>query len=107
MQTTVKGLIPRCFDHDAPHNSVNSFATQHKHGKAWSKRFHWRTSRSAVPYAPRAASVRVQKGEPNGLESTENRRSIGWHGNQHVYVRDPQVSGSDIYTSSAGGPPGL
>jgi hypothetical protein len=36
----------------------------------------------------------VPKGEPNGLESTENRRSVGRHGNQHVYVRDPQVSGS-------------
>jgi len=30
-------------------------------------------------------------GEPNGLESAENRRSIGRHGNQHVYVRHPQV----------------
>ena len=36
----------------------------------------------------------VSKGAPNGLESTENRRSLGRHGNQHVYVRDPQVSGS-------------
>jgi hypothetical protein len=36
----------------------------------------------------------VPKGEPNGLESTENRRSVGRHGNQHVYVRYPQVSGS-------------
>jgi hypothetical protein len=35
----------------------------------------------------------VSKGEPNGLESTEDRRSAGRHGNQHVYVRDPQVSG--------------
>jgi hypothetical protein len=35
----------------------------------------------------------VSKGAPNGLESTENRRSIGRHGNQHVYVRHPQVSG--------------
>ena len=38
----------------------------------------------------------VSKGARNGLESTENRRSVGRHGNQHVYVRDPQVSGSDI-----------
>ena len=36
----------------------------------------------------------ISKGEPNGLESTENRRSVGRHGNQHVYVRHPQVSGS-------------
>ena len=37
----------------------------------------------------------ISKGAPNGLENTENRRSVGRHGNQHVYVRDPQVSGSD------------
>ena len=37
----------------------------------------------------------VSKGEPNGLESTENRRSVGRNGNQHVYVRDPQVSGAN------------
>jgi hypothetical protein len=28
------------------------------------------------------------------LESTKNRRSVGRHGNKHVYVRYPQVSGS-------------
>jgi len=33
----------------------------------------------------------VSKGEPNGLESTKNRRSAGRHGNQHVCVRRPQV----------------
>jgi hypothetical protein len=37
------------------------------------------------------------KGEPDGLESTENRRSIGRHGNQHVYVRYPQVSGRTFH----------
>src|SRR5438552_13875713 len=35
----------------------------------------------------------VQKGGPNGLESTKNRRSAGWHGNQHVCLRCPQVIG--------------
>jgi len=38
-------------------------------------------------------SSQARKGEPNGLESTENRRSVGRNGNQHVYVLDPQVSG--------------
>ena len=37
----------------------------------------------------------VSKGEPNGLESTKNRRSAGRHGNQHVCVRRPEVTGSD------------
>ena len=36
------------------------------------------------------------KGDRNGLESTQDRRSAGRHGNQHVYVRDPQVSGSVV-----------
>jgi hypothetical protein len=44
----------------------------------------------------RAEVVRFQKGEPNGLESTKNRRSAGRHGNQHVCVRRPQVTSSDI-----------
>src|ERR1700722_16622166 len=30
----------------------------------------------------------------NGLEDPKDRRSIGWHGNQHVCVRRPQVSGT-------------
>ena len=40
----------------------------------------------------------VSKGEPNGLESTENRRSAGRHGNQYVCVRRPQVSGGGIFS---------
>ena len=32
-------------------------------------------------------------GEVNELENSEDRRSVGRNGNQHVYVRDPQVSG--------------
>src|SRR5687768_9107954 len=49
----------------------------------------------------------VSKGAPNGLESTENRRSAGRDGNQHVCVRRPQVIGSDRFSFSAGEPPGL
>jgi hypothetical protein len=42
----------------------------------------------------RASSPDIKvKEAPNGLESAENRRSVGRHGNQHVYVRYPQVSG--------------
>jgi hypothetical protein len=33
----------------------------------------------------------------NGLESTEDRRSAGWHGNQHVCLRRPQVSGRNSF----------
>jgi hypothetical protein len=40
----------------------------------------------------------VSKGAPNGLESTKNRRSAGRHGNQHVCVRGPQVTGSDRFS---------
>jgi hypothetical protein len=34
----------------------------------------------------------------NGLESTEDRRSAGRHGNQHVCLRCPQVSDSKHHT---------
>ena len=38
----------------------------------------------------------VDKESQNGLEDTENRRCAGRHGNQHVCVRRPQVSGSIV-----------
>jgi hypothetical protein len=67
---------------------------QHKHSKFHAKDL---TGELFDPhYLISEGGVRpVSKGAPNGLESTENRRSVGRHGNQHVYVRDPQVSGSD------------
>jgi hypothetical protein len=40
----------------------------------------------------------VCKESQNGLENPEDRRSAGWHGNQHVRVRRPQVSGCDSFT---------
>ena len=40
----------------------------------------------------------VDKETRNGLEDPENRRSAGWHGNQHVCVRRPKVSGGDSLT---------
>jgi hypothetical protein len=43
----------------------------------------------------RAEFVRFNKESQNGLESTEDRRSAGRHGNQHVCVRRPQISGCD------------
>jgi hypothetical protein len=39
----------------------------------------------------RAESSSCLQGEPNGLESTEDRRSAVRHGNQHVCERHPQV----------------
>jgi hypothetical protein len=53
-----------------------------------------------VPYyvAGRAEFVRFDLMESlNGLESTENRRSAGRHGNQYVRLRRPQVSGRDSF----------
>jgi hypothetical protein len=94
-RTTGKHLIPRCFDQEVPHNSVKPFATQHKHTGFFGKDL---TGELFDPrYLNSEDGVRpAAKGEPNGLESTENRRSAGGHGNQHVYVRRPQVSGSAI-----------
>ena len=65
-----------------------------------SEKFKWRTFPTTVVYLQGGTFVRSQQGEPNGLESTEDRRSVGRHGNQHVYVRHPQVSGSALYTFS-------
>jgi hypothetical protein len=42
----------------------------------------------------RAQFVRFEKESQNGLEDPKDRRSAGRHGNQHVCVRRPQVSGS-------------
>src|SRR5260221_7549763 len=67
MQTTAKGLIPRCFDRDRLHNSVNYLAMQHRPAGVFGKRFHWRTSRSAVPY-------------PGGRSSSGIKRSAKWPG---------------------------
>jgi hypothetical protein len=34
-----------------------------------------------------------EKESQNGLENPEDRRSAGWHGNQHVCLRRSQISG--------------
>ncbi len=41
------------------------------------------------------------KGEPKWPGKHRNRRSVGRNGNQHVYVRDPQVSGAARLSSRA------
>ena len=65
---------------------------QHENPVFYDERFHWRTLQSRLVY--RAGGVRpVNKESQNGLENPEDRRSAGRHGNQHVYVRRPQVSG--------------
>jgi hypothetical protein len=67
---------------------VNPFATQHKVPNFPRKNL---TGELFDPrYLNPQGGIRpVAKGEPNGLESAEDRRSAGGHGNQHVYVRGP------------------
>ena len=50
-------------------------------------------------YFTREGGVRPvsHKESRNGLEDAEDCRSAGWDGNQHVCVRRPQVSGSDLH----------
>ena len=36
-----------------------------------------------------------REGDCNVLEDAKDRRSAGWHGNQHVRLRGPQVSACD------------
>jgi hypothetical protein len=43
------------------------------------------------------SSSGLTKESQNGLESAEDRRSAGRHGNQHVCLRRPQVSGRDNF----------
>jgi hypothetical protein len=40
----------------------------------------------------------MSKESQNGLEDPKDRRSAGRHGNQHVCLRGPQVSGTDSFT---------
>jgi hypothetical protein len=90
---TAKRLISRGFGLSPPHKSVNYSATQHKHEEVGGKDLTGELF--DTQYLTSEGGVRpVSKGEPNGLESTENRRSAGRHGNQHVRVRRPQVTGS-------------
>jgi hypothetical protein len=108
--TTTRGLIPHCFDLRYPHNSVNCLCSAALLMQpTTSKKI------SGEPVDPHYSiwqgeiSSKSKKERRNGLESTENRRSVGRHGNQHVYVRDPQVSGrlSITFSFCAGGLPGV
>jgi hypothetical protein len=94
-------LIPHCFD-EPPHKTVSSFCAAAKNAGFMIKDF---TGELFDPryLNPWAEFVRFDKESLNGLESTEDRRSAGRHGNQHVCVRRPQVSGCDSITFSAGG----
>ena len=47
----------------------------------------------------------VCKESQNGLENPEDRRSAGWHGNQYVRLRRPQVTAAIVSRFDAGGPP--
>jgi len=42
-------------------------------------------------------------GEPNDLENSEDRRSVGGHGNQHVRLRSAQIDGSRYDLPGSGG----
>src|ERR1700722_1964754 len=94
-------LFRHCFD-GSPHNSVTSqwlpFAMQHGNIRVHDKRFHWANFSIPTSLSPRAKFAPVNKESHNGLEDTQDRRSAGRHGNQHVCVRRPQVSGREAFT---------
>ena len=68
---------------------------QHEHGQNLRQKISLANFLIRSTLSPRAEFVRYQKERQNGLEITENRRSAGRHGNQHVCVRCPEVTGSD------------
>jgi hypothetical protein len=88
-------LIPHWFG-ARPHKSVNSFATQHEEGSR--QKISLANFSIEISLSPEGEVRPVTKESQNGLEDPENRRSAGRHGNQHVYVRHPQVSGRDSFT---------
>jgi hypothetical protein len=92
-QPILKLLIRHWFD-SGPHKHVKFILHCNiNDGTGW-QRFNWRTFVSILVYLLRVAFALLEKESRNGLESTEDRRSAGWHGNQHVCLRGPQVSGS-------------
>jgi hypothetical protein len=102
MLPTLNLLIPRGFGIPSARRCEFYLAVQQKL-MAYDKRFHWRTFLSALVYLARAEFVRFCKESQNGLENTKDRRSAGRHGNQHVCVRCPQVSGQPTPHFDAGG----
>jgi hypothetical protein len=86
-------LIPRCFEAKAA--QFREFLVRRNIGSVgvYDKRFHWRTFNLAVVYQRGRMSSGFEKESQNGLEDPKDRRSAGRHGNQHVCVRRPQVSG--------------
>jgi hypothetical protein len=41
--------------------------------------------------------VPIEKETCNGLEDPEDRGSVGWHGNQHVRLRGPEISARNSF----------
>ncbi len=52
----------------------------------------WPALRAATGTPIKDQSIRIE-GDPNGLEDSENRRTAGRSGNQHVRLRGAQVTG--------------
>jgi hypothetical protein len=103
---TLKVLI-RLYFGERLHEFVNSLAVQHKKVRADDKKislanFSFRTSLS-----PEGGVRPINKESQNGLENPKDRRSAGRHGNQHVCVRRPQVSGCNSFRFDEGGPTGV
>jgi hypothetical protein len=92
---------PAPFPEDIVHRTIYSTARPRRKDSA---------GEVFVPYYfdGRAEFVRFHSKESqNGLESTEDRRSAGRHGNQHVCLRRPQVGGSKSILLEQGGLPGV
>jgi hypothetical protein len=86
-------LIPCGFDPGAAQFRDFLLRRSNRGGVVDDKRFHWRTFNQAVVYQRGRMSSGFVKESQNGLEDPEDHRSAGRHGNQHVCVRRPQVSG--------------
>jgi hypothetical protein len=91
MEVTLNSLICLWFDTGSHKTVTSSFAMQQKTWGFMTK-ISLANFLNGSTLSPRADFVRFDKESQNGLEDPEDRRSAGWHGNQHVCLRRPQVS---------------
>jgi hypothetical protein len=94
----VNPLIRRWFGANS-HKGVKFLLRRNIEAEFWDEKiFCWRSFGSVLLYPVGRSSSGLQ-GELNGLEDTKDRRSAGRHGNQHVCVRRPQISGCVSFNS--------
>jgi hypothetical protein len=93
----INPLIHRWFG-PRSHKRVKLFLRRNiKHRSPRIKKISLANFRFRITLSAGRNSSGITRSAKDGLEDTEDRRSAGRHGNQHVRVRRPQVSGWDSF----------